>query len=73
MRKGYNPNKDKENIKLDYYHQVIIPVYIPTNLDYFKDSLKILKLTVKSLLKTSHKKTFITLLIMVVVRKFARI
>jgi hypothetical protein len=62
MRKGYNPNKDKENIKLDYYHQVIIPVYIPTNLDYFKDSLKILKLTVKSLLKTSHKKTFITII-----------
>jgi hypothetical protein len=62
MRKGHNPNKDKENVKLDYYHQVIIPVYIPNNLDYFKDSFEILKLNLSSLFKTSHSKTFITII-----------
>lgn len=61
MRKGFNPNKDKKTTKLEYYHQVIIPVYIPNDSGYFKDSFKILKLTIDSLLKTSHKQTFITI------------
>lgn len=62
MRKGFNPNKDKKTTKLEYYHQVIIPVYIPNNSDYFKDSFKILQLTIESLLKTSHNQTFITII-----------
>ncbi len=61
MRKGFNPNKDKKTNELEYYHQVIIPVYIPHNSDYFKDSFKILQLTINSLLKTSHDQTFITI------------
>lgn len=62
MRIGYNPHKDKEDSKSDSYsHQVIIPVYIPDHQGYFKDSFAILKLCLTSLFKTSHKKTFITI------------
>ena len=43
MRIGFNPNKDKKLIKSDDFHQVIIPVYIPNNKGYFKDSFIILK------------------------------
>ena len=38
MRVGFNPNKDKVLSKSDYNHQVIVPVYIPHQNDYFKDS-----------------------------------
>lgn len=61
MRVGLNPNKDKLKEKSEYLHQVIIPVYIPNEEGYFKDSLKILKLCIKSLLSTIHNKTFITI------------
>ncbi|MET3028162.1 glycosyltransferase family 2 protein [Flavobacterium sp. UW10123] len=61
MRLGFNPNKDKGILNSDYYHQIIIPVYIPNKNDYFKDSLIILKLCLESLFRTVHKKTFITI------------
>lgn len=60
MRVGFNPNKDRQNINLGYSHQIIIPVYIPNQDEYFKDSLAILKLCLESLFLTVHKKTFIT-------------
>ena len=49
MRVGLNPNRDKLLPISDYLHQIIIPVYIPNQEDYFKDSLKILKLCLASL------------------------
>lgn len=61
MREGFNPNK---NIKIEentFFHQVIIPVYIPYEEKYFKDSLIILKYSLNSLFKTSHKHTFFTI------------
>jgi hypothetical protein len=61
MRIGLNPNKDKFLKPSNYIHQVIIPVYIPNQEDYFKDSLKIFKLCIESLLSTIHNKTFITI------------
>lgn len=61
MREGFNPNKDKLLKPLDYNHQIIIPVYIPNFEGYFKDSFEILKLSLKSLFKTTHKKTYITI------------
>ncbi len=61
MRVGFNPNKDKELKSLDYFHQVIIPVYIPNHQGYFKDSFTILKYCLESLFKTSHKKTYFTI------------
>ena len=61
MRVGFNPHKDKTQTKSDYFHQVIIPVYIPNQEGYFKDSFEILKLCLDSLFKTIHDKTCITI------------
>lgn len=61
MRVGSNPLKDKINEKSNYTHQVIIPVYIPNQEGYFKDSFKIFQFCLQSLFKTVHEKTFITI------------
>ena len=61
MRVGFNPNKDKVLSKSDYNHQVIVPVYIPHQNDYFKDSFQILQFCLESLFKTCHDKTYITI------------
>lgn len=62
MRVGFNPNKDKLHDLNDFFHHVIIPVYIPNFEDYFKDSFEILKYCLESLFKTIHPKTFITVI-----------
>nr|WP_315155901.1 glycosyltransferase family A protein [uncultured Flavobacterium sp.] len=59
MRIGFNPNKDKLQGSNDFYHQVIIPVHIPNQEGYFKDSFKIFKFCLESLFKTCHSKTYI--------------
>ncbi|MCV9927454.1 glycosyltransferase family 2 protein [Flavobacterium sp. LS1R49] len=61
MRVGYNPYKDQKNGESEYIHQIVIPVYIPNHEGYFQDSLAILKLCLKSLFTTIHKKTFISI------------
>ena len=61
MRIGFNPHKDKIQEASDYWHQVIIPVYIPNQQGYFKDSFAILKLCLESLFSTIHKKTYVTI------------
>lgn len=61
MRIGFNPNKDKPQSTSDYFHQVIIPVYIPNQEGYFKDSFKIFQLSLESLFSTIHDKSFITI------------
>jgi len=61
MRTGFNPNKDKELLKSDFWHQVIVPVYIPDQQGYFKDSFQILIYCLESLFKTSHSKTYFTI------------
>ena len=61
MRIGFNPNKNKTIDIAEYTHQVIIPVYIPNEEGYFKDSFQILKYCLESLFKTSHSKTFYTI------------
>ncbi len=60
MRKGYNPYKDSPLENTDYTHQVVVPVYIPHLKSYFHDALRILELCLKSLIRTTHKRTFIT-------------
>lgn len=60
MRVGFNPNKDKPQQPDLRWHQVVIPVYIPHDQDYFKDSLKVFKLCLESLKRTAHARTFIT-------------
>ena len=61
MRTGINPQKSKLLQSPDFFHQVIMPVYIPNNEDYFEDSFNILKISVDSLLKTCHSKTFFSI------------
>ncbi|MEA9413101.1 glycosyltransferase family A protein [Flavobacterium sp. PL02] len=60
MRTGINPSRNQELPKSEYLHQIIIPVYIPSQEGFFKDSLAILKLCLESLFATIHNKTFIT-------------
>lgn len=60
MRVGSNPQIAKKIASSDYFHQVIVPVYIPNNEEYFKDSFNVFKISLGSLLKTCHAKTFIT-------------
>lgn len=61
MRVDHNPHKDKIQEVSNYLHQVIIPVYIPNQEGYFKDSFAILKLCLNSLFSTMHKKTYVTI------------
>jgi len=61
MRIGNNPHKDQLLEKFEFTHQVVMPVYIPNQKDYFKDSLSILKLSLDSLFKTTHNKTFFSI------------
>jgi hypothetical protein len=61
MRVGFNPHKDQPQEAPAYSHQVVIPVFIPNHDGYFKDSFKIFKLCIASLLATKHDKTFITI------------
>ncbi|AUC84420.1 glycosyltransferase family 2 protein [Polaribacter sp. ALD11] len=62
MRIGFNPNKDKKNNKSNFFHQVIIPVYIPNEEGYFKDSFQILKYCLDSFIITSHTNTYLTVI-----------
>ena len=62
MRKGLNPHKDKPQEQSEFVHQIIIPVYIPNQEEYFKDSYGVLQICLESLFKTVHKKTFISVI-----------
>ena len=61
MRVGDNPNKISNEKVKHYAHQVIIPVYIPNEEGYFKDSFVIFQLCLQSLLATTHSSTYITI------------
>lgn len=61
MRIGSNPEKENKAIKIENYHRVIVPVYIPTFEGYFEEAFDVFKLCIASLLKTVHKKTRITI------------
>jgi hypothetical protein len=61
MRVDFNPQKDKIIEQSNYFHQVIIPVFIPNHEGYFKDSFTIFKLCLESLFSTIHKKTFVSI------------
>ncbi|MBC7439405.1 MAG: glycosyltransferase [Flavobacterium sp.] len=60
MRKGSNPHKDQILSRTNYLHQIIIPVYVPNEEEYFKESFKILQLCLNSIFKTTHSRTFIS-------------
>ncbi len=62
MRIGSNPNVNKSISVNDASHRVIIPVYIPNNEGYFKDSFNVLKVCIESLLLTINKDTVVSLI-----------
>jgi hypothetical protein len=61
MRVGFNPYKDLVHKNSNYFHHIVIPVYVPNQEDYFKDSFEILKLSLASLFRTIHNKTYVTI------------
>lgn len=61
MRVGQNPSKEQPVPEQKYFHQVILPVYIPQLDSYYESSFNVLELCLNSLFKTCHSRTFITL------------
>lgn len=62
MRVGDNPNRHKPIESEFSSHRVVIPIYIPNNEGYFKDSFNVLKVSIESLIKTINLDTKITLI-----------
>lgn len=61
MRIGFNPHKDLPLEQSTYLHQIVIPVYIPNQESYYKDSFRIFQLCLESLFSTIHNRTFVTI------------
>lgn len=59
MRVGSNPNKDHIN-NIKYWHQIVIPVFIPNLEGYYKETFKIFKICIKSIIKTTYSDTCIS-------------
>lgn len=53
MRVGNNPSNEEIIEDVVAFHRVIIPVYIPSETDYFKDAFEIFNYCLRSLHKTS--------------------
>lgn len=62
MRIGINPQKNRKVNLGDYFHQVIVPIYIPCLEGYYKESFEVFKLSIQSLIKTSHPQTYISVI-----------
>ena len=62
MRIGSNPISNKIISINEASHRVIIPIYIPNNEGYFKDSFNVLKVCIESLLCTINKDTVVSLI-----------
>lgn len=62
MRIGSNPNRGKKVNSEGYFHQVIVPVYIPNLEGYYSESFDVFKLSIQSLIKTSHSQTYISVI-----------
>lgn len=62
MRKGNNIPKDKILQLVPSSHRVIIPLHIPFESDYYKDSFEIFKICLHSVIKTSTTKLKISVI-----------
>lgn len=61
MRIGKNPEKGTETTTGQFVHQVVIPVFIPDQEDYYSESFRVFKLCLASLQRTVHHQTWITI------------
>lgn len=62
MREGENISRDKLIEKRPYNHRVIIPLFIPNQVDYYKDSFSIFKMSLISINKTASSKIAISVI-----------
>ena len=62
MRIGSNPNNHKNLDFKNTGHRIIIPVYIPNNKGYFKESFEVFKICIESLLATINADTAISII-----------
>ena len=53
MRKGENISKDQLISRKNCSHRVIIPLYVPNEKDYYKDSFRIFEMCLRSAIKTA--------------------
>ena len=60
MRIGMNPQKMDKKIILTTYHRVVVVVYIPDSNGFYKNSFKVFKLCIDSLVATINKNCVIT-------------
>lgn len=61
MRLGENPQRNLKGKIKKYNHRVIMPIYIPTLENYYKDTLEVLKISINSLINTINNQTAITI------------
>jgi hypothetical protein len=61
MRKGVSPTRNKKLDLNDSLNRVLMPVYIPSEDGYFKDSFEIFKLSIRSLVNTISINTRISI------------
>lgn len=62
MRQGINPGKVEYDLEPFKRHRVVIPVYIPDQKGYFRDSVEILRLCLESLCRTTGGQVSITVI-----------
>ena len=62
MRIGNNEQRNKKVNLGNYFHHVIMPLYIPNLEGYYENSFEVFKISILSLIKTSHDKTYISII-----------
>lgn len=61
MRVGINPSKLDPKIPKQFYHRIIIPVFVPNFTGYFQDIFEVYKVCIESAFLTQHSRSAITL------------
>ena len=61
MRTGSNPQKAQKRISLKINHRVVVVVFIPQLTGYYKNSLEVFRLCIKSLIQANRGNYSITL------------
>ena len=61
MRIGSNPQKQERKISMTTHHRVVVVVYIPNEVGFYKDSFDVFKLCIDSLVSTLNSKALLTI------------
>ncbi|MBK0371241.1 glycosyltransferase family A protein [Flavobacterium agrisoli] len=60
MRIGMNPQKQEKKVVLNVCHRIVVVVYIPNEEGFYKDSFKVFKTCLDSLVSTTNSNAAIT-------------